>query len=584
MRRSSLRLALFGSASLILICSPSASTLPSLESRQECDSLFCPNIEDSLGAILNWFFQESRDQQTLPLPPVEDHDQQRPNPSVNTNSDPDIDILITTQPHGPELCQANPAPAPALQGKGGNVGANMQSCDEATEKIIWPVSCDDRAANEITERMLSEIDNQYWASTNPLCPSQGGIAFWVARLTPNQVLAIRGTKGTAVRDITPNTPFSMDDLRRVPAARTNAPVKAKAHHLKKRGSLYVKKQLAADSSLTFLSTPHGKTNENRGYAYLSSSTGNPEIRKIIRIYVIDSGYDWLNTDFQHHASVRWLYANGVPKEESDIDPNGHGTCIFTKIGGRRYGVFKEAEMVMVKSKVREASFLSALSKIILDRQRDIEMGNDMRGRVVINISGGWIHPDGAPVSQLLMDYMQDLVVSKHAVVVTSAGRDEENSWGEIVHMPAGLGASYDIITVGAVNPQPGPTYGARYAWSPGGDALTVTGPGRGTCQIPNDKGFQMEGPSMAGAVVSGLVAYFLSIPELQAHFRAQANLPLAVKEFLQSTMSIRRYQAQKSVWNGLDFDDNTLTYDSSFNPWQYIPTLQVPQQPRTDFP
>lgn len=574
--RGSLRLALFGSASLILICSPSVSTLPSLVSRQACDTLFCPNLNDSLGAMLNWFFQEPGDQETLPLPPVDNQDQQRPNPSVNTNSDPDIDIFINAQPQGPELCQATPALAPASQGKGGNVGANMQSCDEATEMIIWPVSCDDQAANEITERMLSEIDNQYWASTNPLCHSQGGIAFWVARLTPNQVLAIRG-KGTAVRAITPNTPFSMDDLRRVPAARTKAPVKAKAYHLKKRGRLYVKKQLAADRSLTFLSTPKGKTNENRGYAYLSSSTGTPGIRNIIRIYVIDSGYDWLNTDFQQHASVRWLYAGGVRKEESDIDPNGHGTCIFTKIGGRRYGVFKEAEMVMVKSNVREASFLSALSKIILDRQGDIDMGNDMRGRVVINISGGWILPDGAPLSQLLMDYMQDLVVSKHTVVVTSAGRDEKNSWGEIVHMPAGLGASYDIITVGAVNPEPGPTYGARYAWSPGGDALTVTGPGRGTCQIPNDKGFQMEGPSMAGAVVSGLVAYFLSIPELQAHFQAQANLPLAVKEFLRSTMSIRRYHAQRSVWNGLDYDDNTLTYDSSFNPWQYIPTLQLPQ-------
>lgn len=580
--RSALRLALFGSASLILICAPSASALPSLKSRQTCDTLFCPNLDDSLGGILNWFIQYSQDQETLPLVPVANHDQEKPNHSVNANSAPDIDIFVTAKPQSPELCQ--PTPAPVLQGEVGNAGANMQSCDEPIEKIIWPVSCDDQAANEIAERMLSKMDNQYWASTNPLCPSQGGIAFWVARLTPNQILFISETKGTAVRDITPNTPFSVSDLRRVPAARRKAPVKAKARYLKKRGSLYVKKQLAADSSLTFLSTPEGKTNENRGYAYLSSSTGTPAIQKTIRIYVIDSGYDWLNTDFQQHASVRWLYAGGVRKEESDIDPNGHGTCIFTKIGGRRYGVFKGAEMVMVKSKVREASFLSALSKIILDRQKDIDMGNDMRGYVVINISGGWIHPDGAPVSQLLIDYMQDLVASKHAVVVTSAGRDEENSWGEIVHMPAGLGATSDIITVGAVNPEPGPTYGARYAWSPGGDALTVTGPGRGTCQIQNDKGFQMEGPSMAGAVVSGLVAYFLSIPELQAHFRAQANLPLAVKEFLSSTMSVRRYQAQKSVWNGLDFDDNTLTYDSSFNPWQYIPNFQVPQQPRTDLP
>lgn len=570
--RSALFLALFGSASLIR--PQSATAMSSLVSRQTCETLFCPNLDESLGAVLNWFFQDSLDQETLPLPPVTNDDQARPEPPMITNTDPQIHLFVTGQPQNPEACQAT-----ALQPGVESVGANMQSCDESTEKIIWPVSCEDLTSNTITERMLSEMDNLYWTSVNPLCPSPGGVAFWVARLTQSQVLAIRGKQGTAVRDITPNTPFSMSDLRRVPAARAKAPVKAKTRQRKKRGSLYVKKQLAADRSLTFLSTPEGKRNENRGYAYLSSGTGSPELGKSIRIYVIDTGYDWLNTDFQQHASVRWLYAGGVRMEESDIDPEGHGTCIFTKIGGRRYGVFKEAEMVMVKTKPKEASFLSALSKILLDRQKDIDMGNDMRGYFVINISGGWVSPDGAPLSQLLRDYMENLVVSKHAVVVTSAGRDEENSWGEIVHMPAGLAGSYDIITVGAVNPEPGPNYGARYAWSRGGDALTVSGPGRGMCQIPDDKGFQLEGPSMAGAVVSGLVAYFLSIPELNAHFRSQPNLPLAVKEFLQSTMSIRRYQAQKSVWNGLDFDDNTLTYDPRFNPWQYIPTFEVPQQP-----
>ena len=559
--RSALRLAVFGSASLI--CAQSASALPTLVSRQTCETIICPSFGESLGAFLNWFFQDSA-QDTISPPPVTNDDQARQDTPINTNTDPQIDIFVTTQPQGPEVCQD--LSAPVIQAGVGKVGANLKSCGEATEKIIWPVSCEDITANTITERILREMDNQYWTSTNPLCPSQGGVAFWVARLTRSQVLAIRGKRGTAVRDITPNTPFSMSDLRKVPIVRTKVPVKDKVRQLGKRGSLYVKKQLGADRSLTFLSTPAGKRNENRGYAYLSPGKGSPEIGKSVRIYVIDTGYDWLYTDFQNHASVRWLYAGGVRQgEESDLDPEAHGSCVFNKIGGRIYGVFKEAEMVMVKSKPMEASFMSALSKIMVDRQKDINMGNDMRGYVVVNISGGWIFSDGAPLSQLLMDYIHDLVVSKHAVVVTSAGRDEENSWGEIVHLPAGLAGSYDIITVGAVNPEPGPNYGARYAWSRGGDALTVSAPGRGMCQISDNKGFQMEGPSMAGAVVSGLVAYFLSIPELNAHFRSQPNLPLAVKEYIQSTMSIRRYQAQKSIWNGLDFDDDTLAYDPSFN-------------------
>lgn len=57
-----------------------------------------------------------------------------------------------------------------------------------------------------------------------------------------------------------------------------------------------------------------------------------------------------------------------------------------------------------------------------------------------------------------------------------------------------------------------------------------------------------EGDGFAGAVVTGLVAYFLSIPVLNNAFRAERSVPKAVRNRLQF-MAYERYPGQAFIWS-----------------------------------
>lgn len=121
-------------------------------------------------------------------------------------------------------------------------------------------------------------------------------------------------------------------------------------------------------------------------------------------------------------------------------------------------------------------------------------------------------------------------------------------------------------------------------------ALKVSAPGFGTCSTTNDVTLDdWEGASFAGAVVSGLVASFLSILALHNYFAAQPSIPAAVRDYV-GQMQRRRFQAQLAVWNGLDNDDLNQKFatgdadDDSGPLWQWIPpfssnTLAPPHPP-----
>lgn len=117
--------------------------------------------------------------------------------------------------------------------------------------------------------------------------------------------------------------------------------------------------------------------------------------------------------------------------------------------------------------------------------------------------------------------------------------------------PALLAKDLDIITVGSVQARDGDSYGQVFPWSLSGEALSLSAPGNGYCAGLGPEVHGAEGSSFAGAVVAGLVAYFLGIPELRAWFRLQTNLPGAMLSFVKG-LSYKRFMAQESVWNGLD--------------------------------
>lgn len=174
--------------------------------------------------------------------------------------------------------------------------------------------------------------------------------------------------------------------------------------------------------------------------------------------------------------------------------------------------------------------------------------------------------------------VQTLTREYQVVLVVSAGEDLDESYGDTGVWPSRFASDYDMITVGAVQSEGGDDFWRCFAWSAGGDAVSVSGPGNGLRAYLADELYTVEGASFANAVVSGLVAYLLSIQALQRHFQNQPNLPVAVRDYVVS-MSSQRYEAQRSVWNGLDYANPSTMFDDL-----QIPNSKNPNAPKTPYP
>lgn len=134
--------------------------------------------------------------------------------------------------------------------------------------------------------------------------------------------------------------------------------------------------------------------------------------------------------------------------------------------------------------------------------------------------------------------------------------------------PAIWATQLPIVVVGAVDVFTGEdTYN--------GPALTVRGPAQGYCLGQNSAG-----TSVASAYVGGLVAYFLSLPDLGAYLR-QGSVPRAMIEHLRR-LSYSRSPSDTgalAVWNGLDSSKAMIKYSY----WVGDPMQDV-EVPRTADP
>ena len=416
-----------------------------------------------------------------------------------------------------------------------------------------------------------------------------GVAFWLAQLTEQQAEALR--KEVAVEFVVPNPEYNFGYLSMGPAGtmKTAVPLPIKRRRLMKRGVLEVIKQRGADASLSFLATPATKVNRKKDYGFFKQEGGPTQV------FTIDTGLEESLSDFKGVIS-KWIFAFDVMNQPTDSDGSGRGSCIASKIGGKRFGVDKKAVLIPVKSNRSLGSLMDALGKVVREFTRMETAEIPIRGWFVVHIAGGWKGPSSPPEKSEVIwaEHMKEQIqrlLSLGVVIVVSAGEDKSINYGEIRTWPAVLAASptYPIITVGGVQSEPGEEFGKRFAWSTGGAALTVSAPGNGMCANAQGDYMSAHGTDFASAVVAGLISYFLSIPVLQQYFIAQVNYPAAVRDYLVS-LSIRRYFAQVSVWNGIDatiaeaaFDDlqpsvvdpNNPDQPPKFPPWPQLPILRL---------
>lgn len=405
------------------------------------------------------------------------------------------------------------------------------------------------------------MDPKVLVSIDSLCPGleQGAVLFWMARLTEYQVDALRKEGSTSIKAIGDNV-YSKEKDMIIESTQVKEPIsQERSDELGKRTWVALERQTQWDVGLNFLSTSPGHdTVEGGFYTYLAPAGAK------VTVYVMSTGLDVQPSEFSP-GRVRWIY--GLEAEETETDASDpererYGTCETQKVGGRSYGVAKNCDLVMVKILDNAGAFIDALRLIIDDV---VLRGIRAIGKSVVHATACY-RPRNDAAGRLMVGAMlpllNKLMIDLQVVIVVSAGSNRE-PYKDIDSYPAAFAHVIDIITVGSVIAEQGEDNGKRYSNSQGGDALMVSGPGNGLC-VGTGLGhhiLQVTGPGIATAAVAGLVAYFLSLPDLGKRLRRNRQTPKNVLDYLQ-IMSYRRYAAQESVWNGLGQEDAREGYSN----------------------
>ena len=413
------------------------------------------------------------------------------------------------------------------------VGAPENQCKVGTSKIIFAGDCGNDAQNAAIGQLLTKT--VYSGVISTIVDDDCGILFWAGVFTEESAETIRKTNGVlGVESDIPLYDASSKELGKVKSKKRHSG--ESENRIRKRDTL-ITQPPPVSTDLSFVSNPPNHIGD--GYVYYSAAGEG------ITVYVIDSGVDALNKDFSSGVIKRWIYTSTVPKTEPEMDVEGHGTCVASKVAGIEYGVAKKALLIMVKIAKVCHSLLEAFVRILNDIRRRKKAGENIAGYSVITIqqqTGA-----GRKVSKLtttLMKILLSTIMEKYAVVVVCAAGNDAR---EVDSLPSSFSPMLPLIVVGGVDPDTGD----RTMDSNFGLAVTVSAPGEVVCASPRDgSGWAKQGTSFAAPAVAGLVAYFLSLPDVGPTLRQTPGLiPQVVKQYIMETAYIRPDATDKAIWN-----------------------------------
>lgn len=152
----------------------------------------------------------------------------------------------------------------------------------------------------------------------------------------------------------------------------------KRSSIKKRESIVV--QHPAETGLAFVSTPPQSSPSD--YAYFDNAG------KGVTVYLIADGLQPLNNELAGRVKDKWIYTLGVP--QTQLDPQGSGTCVGSIIVGKEHGVAKEAKLVVVKIDSRNwSTYFDAFGIIIGKLRKKVKEGEKVAGYTIVATSTGW---------------------------------------------------------------------------------------------------------------------------------------------------------------------------------------------------
>ncbi|KAF9282429.1 hypothetical protein BGZ74_002154 [Mortierella antarctica] len=219
----------------------------------------------------------------------------------------------------------------------------------------------------------------------------------------------------------------------------------------------------------------------------------------VTAYVVDTGVFIEHSDFEGRASWGANFIDG----SEDTDENGHGTHVAGTIGGTKYGVAKQVEIVGVK--VLDAEGSGSTSGVIAGM--DWVAANAVPGKSVVNMSLG-----GSKSTAL--NAAAGRLYAKNIPLIVAAGNSATTS--ACSQSPAGAANAY---TVAASD-----KYDRVASFSSYGTCVEIFGPGVGITSAwigSTTATNTISGTSMATPHVVGVAALYLSfnsIPTAQGLF------------------------------------------------------------------
>jgi serine protease len=207
----------------------------------------------------------------------------------------------------------------------------------------------------------------------------------------------------------------------------------------------------------------------------------------VNVYVIDSGIDVDNPDFEGRA----VFEENLTGDGIDTDCNGHGTHVAGSIGSKTYGVAKEVNLIAYKvfGCNTRAPFSRIISAIEKATKHAIASGNSS----IINMSlgGGFSEALNAAVEASISAGVH------HSV---SAGNDDIDS---CLNSPA---SSPNAMTVASSDIKDVRSYFSNW-----GSCIDIFAPGSHIISWDQDRNpVEKSGTSMAAPHVTGVMALKLS--------------------------------------------------------------------------
>lgn len=415
------------------------------------------------------------------------------------------------------------------------------------------------------------MDNEVFAVKSPDCPDKKGVWFWVGKFTPEQIESIKKA-AHVVKTVESNIPVGSDfrigsteesldpaqfqkDLMAIPLVEEFS-----LQRRERAGERYVSVARGMNPSLNFLSTAPGKERSNTFAAF--KPTYN-----YMKIFLFEYGVMEYHPEIARMIAVvretRYMHPSHI--RDSTLEENFQGTCMVSMLGSKRNGAAKglhssrSRRLTFVKINDQLWSLLAGIAEVYRTFQSDKYTTSGYNVVIMpVGISMKNVRKELTPDVSLsrIQDMITRMIDNWQVVFVVAVGSENtETSGGTKVleTYPALWANRLPIIVVGAVDT----STGENPSWSYDGPELTVRGPAQGYCL--NKKPV---GTSVASAYVGGLVAYFLSLPDVGADLRGQGNVPRAMIEYLRRLSYSRSPSNTQAlaVWNGLDSSNAMTTY------------------------